>query len=49
MRHNKKCDCCGEHATHNVKGLDSFYEYLCDDCYEQWLTDKDDLWDDTNY
>lgn len=45
----KQCDCCGEKATHSVKEYDSFYEYLCDDCYREWLADKDDSWDENNY
>ena len=49
MNYYKVCDCCGKRATHNVKRFDSFYEFLCDDCYEQWQSDKDDTWDETNY
>lgn len=51
MKHLKVCDCCGKKSIHlhNVKKFDSFYEYLCDDCYDEWQNSKDDSWDDTNY
>ena len=41
----RTCDCCGRPAKHNVTQYDSFYEYLCDACYEEWSDDHDTSWD----
>lgn len=43
----RECDCCKNKATHRV--IDSFYNYLCDKCFEQWEEDYDYSWDESEY
>lgn len=45
-----KCDCCGnDNALNNVSHFDSFYEWLCDECYKKWHEDKGWIFEDGDW